>query len=248
MRSIRLTTSGSGNYLFPVTRVYRFRRAGDVGFYGGMAVTLTTWWLFFSTVFVLCAVPGPNMLHIMARSVELGVRRSVVAMLGCLSAMGVVLLASAIGLTAFLLAVPAAFGILRYGGAAYLIWLGVKAWRSEVSPVDVGADTLAPSFSAGALYRGGFAVGISNPKLLLFAAAFLPQFVTPSRPHGTQFAVLIVTFMLAEMFWYGIYAFGGRSLSRFLVRPEMKRLFNRMTGGIFVGFGVLLLRVRVAGE
>ncbi|NHN83353.1 LysE family translocator [Acetobacter musti] len=211
-------------------------------------MSLTTWWLFLSTVFVLCAVPGPNMLHIMARSVELGVKRSVIAMLGCLSAMGVVLLASAIGLTAFLLAVPAAFEILPYGGAAYLIYLGVKAWRAEVAPVDVGTDTLAPSFSVATLYRGGFAVGISNPKLLLFAAAFLPQFVNPARPHGPQFAILIVTFMLAEMFWYGVYAFGGRSLSRFLVRPKMKRLFNRVTGGIFVGFGILLLRVRVAGE
>ncbi|NHO33787.1 LysE family translocator [Acetobacter fallax] len=211
-------------------------------------MSLATWWLFLSTVFVLCAVPGPNMLHIMGRSVELGVKRSVLAMLGCLSAMGVVLLASAVGLTAFLLAVPAAFEILRYGGAAYLIYLGVRAWRAEVSPVDVGVDTLlAPSFSVGLLFRGGFAVGISNPKLLLFAAAFLPQFVNPSRAHGPQFAVLIVTFMLAEMFWYAVYALGGQSLSRFLVRPAMKRLFNRVTGGIFVGFGVLLLRVRVAG-
>lgn len=184
------------------------------------------------------------MLHILSRSVDMGWRRSVAAMAGCLVALVSVLAASAAGLTTLLLAVPGAFEVLRYAGVAYLMWLGIKAWRSEVAPIDVGQGPLPRTLSIAALFRGGFAIGVSNPKLILFAAAFLPQFVDPARPQPPQFAILVATFATVELFWYAIYAAGGRSLSRYLARPVVKRAFNRMTGVIFVGFGLSLLRAK----
>ena len=207
-------------------------------------MTLHTWWLFTGAVFLLSGTPGPNMLHILSRSVEMGMKRSIAAMAGCLAAVVTVLAASAAGLTTLLLAVPGAFEVLRYAGVAYLIYLGIKAWRSEASPIDVGSDTLPTAVSPGGLFRGGFAIGISNPKLILFAAAFLPQFVTLTQPQAPQFAILVLTFAAVECAWYGVYAFGGHSLSRYLSRPAIKRLFNRITGAIFVGFGLALLKVR----
>ncbi|OJU17813.1 MULTISPECIES: LysE family translocator [unclassified Sphingomonas] len=207
-------------------------------------MTLHTWWLFTGAVFLLSGTPGPNMLHILSRSVEMGMKRSVAAMAGCLAAVVTVLAASAAGLTTLLLAVPGAFAVLRYAGVAYLIYLGIKAWRSEAGPIDVGSDELPAAVSPGGLFRGGFAIGISNPKLILFAAAFLPQFVTPAQPQAPQFAILVVTFAAVECGWYAVYAFGGHSLSRYLSRPAIKRAFNRITGAIFVGFGLALLKVR----
>ena len=147
-------------------------------------MTLHGWWLFVGAVFLLCGTPGPNMLHILSRSVALGARRSVAAMAGCLTALVLVLAASAAGLTTLLLALPGAFEVLRYAGVAYLIVLGIKAWRADVAPIDVGAGALPRTVSLAALFRGGFAIGISNPKLLLFAAAFLPQFVDAQRAAG----------------------------------------------------------------
>ena len=84
-------------------------------------------------------------------------------------------------------------------------------------------------------------IGISNPKLLLFAAAFLPQFVDRGSPQAPQFAILVVTFAVVESFWYGVYAMCGRTLARHLRRPALRRGFDRATGGIFIGFGAALL-------
>ncbi|MBN6149530.1 LysE family translocator [Xanthomonas sp. AmX2] len=207
-------------------------------------MSLHTWWLFFATVFVLSGTPGPNMLHVMTRSVSYGVRRSVAAMAGCLVAVVLVLAASAAGLGALLATSPRLFEALRYVGVAYLIWLGIKAWRNHEAPLDVGAAALAPAVSRARLFRGGLLIGLSNPKLLLFAAAFLPQFVDPALPQWPQFALLVATFALCELFWYAMYGLGGHRLRVYLARPALRRLFDRLTGAIFVGFGVLLLRFR----
>ena len=167
-------------------------------------------------------------------------------MAGCLAAVVLILVASAGGLTALLMALPGAFEILRYAGAAYLLFLGVQAWRADVAPLDVAKDTLKSHEPLEKLFRGGFIIGISNPKLLLFATAFLPQFVSPDAPQLPQFAVLVVTFSLIEMLWYLIYGVAGGSLSRQLRKPRLKRAFNRATGTIFMGFGAMLLRARPA--
>ena len=207
-------------------------------------MTLHTWWLFVAAVFLLSGTPGPNMLHILSRSVEMGMKRSVIAMAGCLSAIVLVLAASAAGLTTLLLALPGAFEVLRYAGVGYLVFLGIKAWRSKVTPLDVGDAPLPVAVSGAALFRGGFAIGISNPKLILFAAAFFPQFIDPALPKAPQFAILVGSFAVVETFWYGVYASGGRSLSRYLSRPAIKQAFNRVTGAIFIGFGLALLKIK----
>lgn len=209
-------------------------------------MTLQTWWLYAFAVFLLSGTPGPNMLHVMTRSVELGFRRSLAAMAGCMLAIALVLAASAAGLTALLKAIPGAFEVLRYLGVAYLVYLGIKSWRAEVSAEDPADADMARRNSPIALFRGGFTIAISNPKLLLFAAAFFPQFIDPAQPKAPQFAILVGTFTVIEMFWYCTYALAGGTLSAHLRRPSVKRLFNRVTGSIFVGFGAALLTSRAA--
>lgn len=205
------------------------------------------WWLFVGAVFLLSGTPGPNMLHVMSRSIELGFRSAVAAMAGCLLAIAIVLTASAAGLAAVLLAVPGLFDILRYAGAGYLVWLGIRAWRTQAPPIDIGAGRLLSSPSAWRVFRGGFLISISNPKLLLFATAFLSQFIDRTQPKAPQFAILVVTFLVIETLWYLVYALGGRSLAGFLEQPSMRTAFNRLSGTIFLGFGVALLRAKAAG-
>lgn len=212
----------------------------------GMA--LHTWWWFLATVFVLCGTPGPNMLHILGRSVGLGFRGSVPAMAGCLLAMLLVLAASAAGLSALLHSSPMLFEVLRYLGVAYLAWLGIKAWRESTRPAPPVTNdaevVLAPVHGAGTVFRGGLWVGLSNPKLLLFAAAFLPQFVDPSRSQAVQYSVLVATFATCELFWYVMYAAGGHGLRRWLAKPFARRWFERLVGSVFLAFAVALLRFR----
>jgi threonine/homoserine/homoserine lactone efflux protein len=204
-----------------------------------------TWWLYFVTVFLLSGAPGPNMLHILSRSVSLGVNRAIPAMLGCLAALVVMLVGSALGLGAVLLASPKVFEVLQYVGAAYLIWLGIKAWREETPDADNGtAMASSVVLTNRQIFQTAFVISISNPKLLLFAAAFLPQFVNPSSPKIPQFAVLVATFSLCELFWYAVYGLGGNRLRHYLLRPALRRMFDRLTGVMFVGFGIMLLRFR----
>jgi len=210
-------------------------------------MALHTWWWFLATVFVLCGTPGPNMLHILGRSVGLGFRRSVPAMAGCLLAMLLVLAASAAGLSALLRSSPMLFEVLRYLGVAYLAWLGIKAWRDSCRPTpaaNAGEPPLEPVHGAGAVFRGGLLVGLSNPKLLLFAAAFLPQFVDPARAQGLQYTVLVATFASCELFWYVMYAAGVHGLRRWLAKPFAQRWFERLVGSVFLAFAVALLRFR----
>ncbi|MDP3551536.1 MAG: LysE family translocator [Novosphingobium sp.] len=203
-----------------------------------------TWWLFVVTVFFISGSPGPNMLHVMSRSVQLGLRRTLYAMAGCFLAVVSLLTASALGLTALLSALPGAFTVLRVLGAGYLLWLGYKAWTARPEVVEPGVGRAAPAISNVQIFRTAFGVGISNPKALLFAAAFLPQFIDASRPELPQFGIMVLTFGVIEISWFFIYALGGRSISRALTRPSLQTLFNRVTGGIFVAFGIGMLASR----
>ncbi|SAK95185.1 amino acid transport protein [Caballeronia hypogeia] len=208
-------------------------------------MNLHVWWLFVATVFVVSAIPGPNMLLVMTHGARHGLKRSTATMAGCLTALVVMLSVSAAGLGVFLEAWPRLFDALRVTGAAYLVWLGVKSWRAKASPVEVRDETgAAHSFSRIALFRNGFLVASSNPKAILFAAALLPQFIDASRPVLPQFAVLVSTFAVIEVSWYAVYAGLGARIGDKLKSANVAKAFNRLTGGVFVGFGAMMALVR----
>ena len=207
-------------------------------------MTLETWWLYLGAVVLIACTPGPNVLYVTTRSIRFGLGASFVGMAGCLLALVLMLSGSVAGLSAVLLAVPAAFDVLKYAGAAYLIYLGIQMWRAPDEPETQPSAGSPRETSLLSVFRGGFLVGISNPKLLIFAAAFFPQFITPAAPWGPQFAVLVATFVAVELFFYIVYAFGGQRLSSHLLRGVWRRRFNRASGVIFMGFGAVLLRYR----
>jgi threonine/homoserine/homoserine lactone efflux protein len=206
-------------------------------------MTLQTWWLYLGAVVLIACTPGPNVLYVTTRSIRFGFGAAMTGMAGCLLALAVMLAGSIAGVSAFMLAVPTAFEMLKYAGAAYLIFLGIQMWRA---PVDFEPLAASPRGTASrvALLRGGFLVGISNPKLLIFAAAFFPQFIAPSAPWAPQFALLVATFLAVESFFYVTYALSGRRLATQLMRGAWQRRFNRVSGVIFAGFGCALLRYR----
>jgi threonine/homoserine/homoserine lactone efflux protein len=201
------------------------------------------WWLYVTAVFLISGTRGPNMLHVMVQSIHHRPRRAVFSMAGLMSAVLLCLLASALGLGALLQASPRLYGALRFAGAAYLIWLGIKAWRAPASAGPQGG-TFTRS-RPGALYAAGLGTGLSNPKLIIFAAALFPQFLDPNRPFWLQLGILVASFVVIEGGWYTAYALGGRSLARWLAPSHRQRWFNRGTGTLFVGFGGVLLGSRV---
>jgi threonine/homoserine/homoserine lactone efflux protein len=207
-------------------------------------VRLETYWLYLGAVVLLSATPGPNVLYVTTRAIRFGFGAAMVGMSGCLLALAVMLTASVAGVSAFMLAVPTAFELLKYAGAAYLVWLGIQAWRAPVADLAPAKASPRETASRWSLFRGGFLVGISNPKLLVFAAAFFPQFIAPGAPWMPQFVLLVATFIAVEACTYFTLGLSARGLSRYLVQAIWQRRINRLSGTIFATFGCALLRYR----
>lgn len=206
---------------------------------------LQSWWIFVCATFLISAMPGPNMLHVMTQSMRHGFGQAFFTMAGCMLAMLALFGLSAMGMSALLSALPQFLTAIKIVGAAYLIWVGIKAWRDDSAPVDIDAASAdLRRKSSGELFRRGFLISLSNPKALFFAAAFFPQFVSPSLPKAPQFAILLATFVVIESGWYMVYATGGRTLARYLRKAEWQRQVNRASGALFILFGLSLLAWR----
>ena len=207
-------------------------------------MTLQTWLLFLAMTFVVSATPGPNMLLVMSHSARFGLRAAIATMGGCMTSLIAMMSISAAGMGALLHAFPSVFDAMRLTGAAYLAYLGVQGWRAPVHDETEPGRTSAPAIAPKQLYRQGVLVAASNPKAILFAAAFFPQFLNPALPPLGQFTILLTTFTVVEVSWYLVYAASGHKLAQYLRKAEVMRMFNRITGGIFVGFAALMATVR----
>lgn len=203
-------------------------------------MSLHIWWLFVVMTFVVSGTPGPNMLLIMSTSARFGLRAAIINMAGCMTSLMLMLGLSAAGLGALLQAFPSVFKILCLLGAAYLAYLGVQCWRAPVQDQPEAADTHHHSSH----YRQGVLVAASNPKAILFAAAFFPQFLDPAAAQLPQFSMLLGTFAVVEVAWYFVYAASGKQLARTMRRASVMRGFNRITGAIFICFALLMAASR----
>jgi threonine/homoserine/homoserine lactone efflux protein len=144
---------------------------------------------FVAATLVLIAIPGPASVFLFTRAVVHGRREALRSALGIETATVVLAAAVAVGLSGILASSRAAFAAVHWAGAAYLAWLGVRAWRDR-------NRTLAGAVSGdgAASFRRGFLVGIANPKVALFLTAFLPQFIDPSEPKAPQLLLLGMLF------------------------------------------------------
>lgn len=208
-------------------------------------MNLNTWWLFVLMTFVVSATPGPNMLLVLSTSARHGLRAAMATMLGCMTSLLAMMSLSAAGLGALLQMFPTVFDALRLAGAAYLFYLGIKCWRAPVQDAVEEREPGTPNLvGPGPLYRQGMLVAASNPKAILFAVAFFPQFINPQAAQATQFGILLLSFAVIEVGWYFVYAVSGNRLAGYLGRASVLKIFNRMTGGAFIGFAAMMATVR----
>ena len=194
--------------------------------------------LFTGAALALLIVPGPAVLYIFARSIEQGRGAGLVSILGIHAATLVHVAAAALGLSALLASSALAFAVVKYAGAAYLIWLGLrKLFGPAIAP---GAAVAMPRHSFRRLLRDGFVVNLLNPKTALFFLAFLPQFVDVGRGHvAMQVAVLGLAFTLLGLFTDGCYALAAGTAGNWLKRsPGYLRLERYVSGTLFIGLGV----------
>lgn len=195
--------------------------------------------LFASAALLLLVMPGPAVLYIVARSVEQGRMAGFVSDLGIHSATLVHVLAAALGLSAVLASSALAFGVVKYAGAAYLIWLGLKKLFGPAA--EAGDDTVAPAaMSYRRLFRDGFIVNLLNPKTALFFLAFLPQFVDVARGHlPMQILFLGLVFTAMGFVSDGCYALAASVAGGWLKGSRRYLSLERyISGGLFIGLGL----------
>ncbi|HWT07907.1 MAG TPA: LysE family translocator [Roseomonas sp.] len=201
-------------------------------------MVVETWLAFVAATVVMLVIPGPTILLVIGQSLGAGRRAALPLVagvaLGDLTAMTL----SLAGLGALLAASATLFTVLKFAGAAYLVWLGVKLWRA---PVEAAAT--AP-VSARRAMRDAYVVTALNPKGIAFFVAFVPLFVDAGSPFLPQAAVLVATFVGLAAVNAAIYALLASRLSGAVRRPGVRRAFNRCGGTVLMGAGLATAAMR----
>jgi threonine/homoserine/homoserine lactone efflux protein len=176
----------------------------------------------------------------MSKGVTQGLRNAIFTALGSLTAITAILSLSFTGLGVIIASSELVFSIIKWCGAAYLIYLGWQAFRSPLHDYSDSTQPQVQKNQAGNHFWSGFIVGASNPKAIVFFTALFPQFIDPNLSLWHQYTVFASTFALFELSWLAFYGYLGSRSSKWLMAPGRARVFNRLSGSVFMGAGVLL--------
>jgi threonine/homoserine/homoserine lactone efflux protein len=203
-------------------------------------MSLQAYLAFVVACIALALLPGPIVTLVIANGLRHGTRAALINILGAQAGLAIVIGIVAIGLTSLMATMGYWFDWVRFAGAAYLVWLGIKLIRFPVE--GLGAEAPPPT-PRGGFFLQGFLVLLSNPKVLVFFGAFIPQFVDVNRDHVLQVALLGVTFMVIAAITDGMYALlSGRA--RLIFSSRRTRLLSRVSGGFMIGGGIWLALTR----
>lgn len=203
-------------------------------------IPLHDWLLFAAAALGMVLSPGPNMMYLLSRSICQGRRAGFISLLGVVSAFLLHLFCASVGLTAVFLAVPLAYTALKYGGAAYLLWLAWQAVKpggsSPFAPRDLAAD------SPARLFHMGFLTNALNPKAAMLYLSILPQFVHPENGHVFLQSLLLGVTQMTISFTVnlGIVLTAGTIAAFFARRPLWLRTQRWLMGGVL---GALAIRL-----
>lgn len=227
--------------------------------------------VYFASVFLISATPGPNMLLAFQYGLNYGVKRTLWTLAGLSSGLFILLLSTLLGIDVISRESPWLLEIVKAVGASYLVYLGVTTWRDadnnsslmqDAKEVSAAAEALdrsypdARSLSSAAvsiapsnikLFRAGVWVSLSNPKAILFFAAFFPKFINFSAPLWPQYILLTVGLFMSETIWQMIYMIGGKKLAGWLEVGHRLAWLNRICGVIFIVIAAALLTDVIKG-
>jgi threonine/homoserine/homoserine lactone efflux protein len=204
------------------------------------AMPLNLYLAFVAACIALALLPGPVVTLVIANGLRHGTRAALTNILGVQAGLTIVIGIVAVGLTSMMATMGYWFDWVRFAGAAYLVWLGIKLIRFPVEGVKADEPPPPPR---GGFFLQGFVVLLSNPKVLVFFGAFIPQFVDMNRDHVSQVTLLGVTFMVIAGLTDALYALlAGRARTFFSARRT--RLVSRISGSFMIGGGIWLALTR----
>lgn len=212
-----------------------------------MPVTFQAYVAFVAASVILLVIPGPTIVMVITQALAHGRRVALASVLGV--GLGDLLATSLslAGAGALLAASGNLFQILKFAGAAYLIWVGLKMWRSPVRIPEVAQDALAGEHvSGGTVFRDSFLVTALNPKGILFFIAFVPQFINPALPYLPQAAIYVGTFTVLGIVNAGAFALAASSARRVIRRPGVLKTTTRAGGSLLMMAGVAAALTRRA--
>ena len=195
--------------------------------------------LFVGVAWALIIAPGPDMLYVITRGMAHGPRVGILSAVGVISGILVHTTAAAFGLTLILQTSAFAFLAVKYVGAAYLIYLGVKAWRDKST---FSLQTQTSVVSSRAVFWQGVLSNVLNPKIAIFFLAFLPQFVDKGSSQVTlQMVILGLTFAFFGLCFLLVVGYSSGAIGGWLTRrPHYAKFLQRLAGGILIGLGIRL--------
>lgn len=198
-------------------------------------------WLALAGAGVLISfTPGAGAINTMSNSLTSGFRRSIWGILGQQAALIVHVVIVALGVGVLVAGSPVAFNVIRYAGAAYLVYLGIRQFLHKPD-LDQGTAAALRNEPAWSMFRRGLWVNLLNPKAIVFFLAFMPQFIRPAHPLLPQYLVLTATVVIIDILvmWF-FFAAAAKSFQRFTHNARGQTILNRVFGILFVAVGILL--------
>jgi threonine/homoserine/homoserine lactone efflux protein len=200
-------------------------------------MALDHWLAFVATSAVLLAIPGPTVLLVISYALGHGRRSASSTVAGVALGDFTAMTASMLGLGALLATSAALFTVLKWVGAAYLVFLGVKLWRAPVA--EAAVDAAAPIARPGRIFLHAYAVTALNPKSIVFFIAFLPQFLDGARAVLPQLVIFEASFLALATLNALTYALLASAARRTIRKPRVQRTVNRTGGTLLIGAGAL---------
>ena len=197
-------------------------------------MNIETWLSFALAAMVLCFSPGPTLLLVMGQSLTYGKRSVMPLILGVLSGDIIAMSLSVLGLGAILAVSATLFTLFKFLGAAYLCYLGIKAWRNKATK----AEDKAP-IASGAIFKEALLVTALNPKGIVFFMAFFPLFIDTGLPYLPQVLTLAMTFLLVSALSVSFYSLFAGQLRQKIQSPKLQSGFNKLSGTMLIGAGAL---------
>ncbi|UOQ88531.1 LysE family transporter [Agromyces endophyticus] len=225
-------------------------------------MSVSLWATLLAACFVISFTPGAGAINTMGNSLNVGFRRSIWGILGQQAALVVHIVIVALGVGVLVASSPVLFEVIRYAGAAYLVYLGIRQLIAKPTPppVPAGSDddggdepdatdaageaSAAASESRWSMFRRGLWVNLLNPKAIVFFLAFLPQFIRPNEPLLPQYLIVGATVVVVDVIvMWGFFAVAAHGMRRFTRSVRGQRIVNSVFGVLFIGVGLLLALV-----
>ena len=205
---------------------------------------LTTWLLFLVVAFIAVISPGPAILLSISNSIRFGISKVVLSTLGNICGLFLLSTAAIFGLGAVLKTSTSLFLIIKIIGAAYLIYLGIRQWRSKTNFFDGIEKKETQTKSNQRFFIEGFLIAMTNPKAILFFTALFPQFINTEQALTAQFLIMTFTFMIISFVSLVGYGLLATKAKLWLSAGQRAKWFNRTLGSLFVIIGIGLLQLK----